>query len=148
MFGKTSNAGPGLVACTLVMPEMTGRSATGDTVSVNESEFVLAPSLTSTVMVAEPLMLALGVNVMVRLVPAPPKIMPALSIRFVLLDERVRTMLASGVSGSLIVNAMFVVPSSGMVLLLMFEIWGGYVRKTTWNALVAEVKPLLAYIVA
>ena len=124
IVGNTLNAPPVLVACTFVRPAITGRSATGVTVKLKVLVSVLSPSLAVKVIVAEPLILALGVSVMVRLVPEPPNVRPAASIKLVLLDEAASTRLAGAVSESVTTNAILVVPSSDMVLAVMSAMTG------------------------
>src|SRR5215470_18415459 len=77
-----------------------------DGVTVNRKEVLalLVPSLTVMVMVAVPDWPAAGVTVTVRLAPEPPKTMLALGTRVGLEELPLRERLASGVSGSLMVN--------------------------------------------
>ena len=82
------------------MSEIVGASFTAFIVNLNVSVSVFAPSLTVTVIVADPLWFAAGVTVTVRFAPLPPNTMFAFGTRVVLLEVPVRVRLSTGVSTS------------------------------------------------
>ena len=84
-----------------VEPELEGM-----TVKTNESEAVLVPSLTFTVIVAVPACAAAGVILIVRLVPLPPNTMLPGGTRIVFEEAAERVKFAGGVSRSLTRNAI------------------------------------------
>lgn len=84
---------------------MVGGVLAAVTVTTKLSEEVRLPSLTVTVIVAEPDWPAAGVTVTVRLEPLPPNTTPDVGIKVVFEDERVRVKLFAAVSASLTVNA-------------------------------------------
>ena len=104
----------------------TGWSFTGFTVSVNDVEVVFPPSLTMSVIVAEPKALASGVTLTVRLAPLPPSTKLLSFSRAGLLCIQPTTSDSGGVSGSLTVKpSRPVLPSSGMFWLAIALICGG-----------------------
>ena len=88
------------------------------TVSVKVSLAVRVPSLTVTVIVADPDWLAAGVTFTVRLVPLPPKTIAELGTSVVLDEEPETTRLPAAVSASLTVKprAPVDVPAAIVVL--------------------------------
>ena len=102
------------------------------------------PSLTVTVMLATPVCPAAGVTVTVRLLPAPPNMIPAVCTRVALseLPESVR--LEAEVSASLMVNGMAAVAESAAISrLVMLEMVGGWLTWLTVTVKVRETTLLL-----
>src|SRR5262245_65830436 len=86
------------------MAEMVGGVLDAVTVSRKLVGVEVWPSLTATVMVAEPVWLGAGVTVTVRLAPLPPKAMLARGTRVVLDELPVSVRLAAGVSAAAVVE--------------------------------------------
>ena len=97
---------------------MTGGVFTGVTVNTKESVATLVPSVTNTVMVAEPNCPAAGVNVTVRLLPLPPKTMLFVGTRVGLEEFRSNIRLPSGVSESVMMNGIAAVGTFEIVVWL------------------------------
>jgi hypothetical protein len=94
---------------------MVGASLTALTVKTNVSEAVNVPSLTVTVIVAEPFKFATGVIVTVRLAPVPPNTMFAFGTNVVSLDEPLTVKEPAAVSKSPTVNEIALVAVSSFV---------------------------------
>src|SRR3954464_11830158 len=98
---------------------MVGGSSTGLTVNTNVSLGVDEPSVTVTVMVAEPLWFGAGVTAIVRLAPLPPNVIFAFGTRAVFDEFAVNVRLPTAVSASPTVK--FKTP----VELSSFNTWSG-----------------------
>ncbi len=97
------------------MSLIVGASLTAFTVKTNVSDVVNKPSLTVTVMVAEPFKFAAGVTVTVRFAPEPPNTMFAFGTNVVSLDEPLNVNEAAAVSTSPTVNEIALVAVSSFV---------------------------------
>ena len=88
------------------MDEMVGGLPEAPTFSTNVSKAVVVPSLTETVMVAEPVWPVAGVTVTVRFAPEPPKTMLFVGTKVGFDELFDKTRLPSEVSGSPMVNGI------------------------------------------
>jgi hypothetical protein len=95
---------------------MVGASFTAVTVKTNVSDVDNVPSLTVTVIVAEPFAFAAGVTVTVRLAPVPPNTMFAFGTNVVSLDEPLIVSVPAAVSKSPMVNEIALVAVSSLVI--------------------------------
>ena len=86
--------------------EMVGASFTDVTVKVNWRVAVSEPSLTVSVIVAEPFWLVAGCNCTVREFPVPPSMMRLVGMSVVSLEVALTVRLAAAVSASETVNDM------------------------------------------
>ena len=77
---------------------------------------LLVKSLTVMVIVVEPLWFKAGEMITVRFAPLPPKVILAFGTSVTSLDDAVSVRFATGVSGSLTVNAMPGVGVSSLVV--------------------------------
>ena len=89
--------------------------ADGVTVSVKLSLALAAPSLTVTVMTADPLWPAAGVTLTVRLAPEPPKTILPTGTRVGFEEAAVNVRLPGGVSASFIENGIAAVATPEVV---------------------------------
>src|SRR5262249_10350624 len=103
-----------------------GPSLTGFTVSENELLALAMPSLTTMVIVQNPLAFVAGTSVTVAFVPLPPKMIPLTGTRFVLELLPVSTSEFGGVSASSMLNEIGPMGvSSSVIWLEIPEIVGG-----------------------
>src|SRR5436190_14593784 len=93
-----------------------GRSFTARATKLNVVLAVNPPSLTVSVILAEPLWFTAGRNATVRALAVPPRVIRLVGISVGLLEVAVTTRLAAGVSRSLTVNAIAAVCTSSSVV--------------------------------
>ena len=122
----------------------TGASLTAVTVRVKVSLVLAVPSLTLTVIVADPFWLAAGFTVTVRLAALPPKTMFALGTSVVLDELPVKVRFAAAVSTSPTVKLSELVALSSLVVwLAISEIVGGSLTGLTVRLTVATLDSAL-----